>query len=896
MLTREILDQLDDADVAAFLHRQKWLASANAPARGGKQLPPTDLDWQILLYVCGRGFGKQVSLETILPTPSGWVKNGDLKRGDELFDENGNVCRVTHLHRIEVAPRSFRVSFSDHTHIDACGDHLWVTWVHRDRKQAFRDTQENDFPEDWVKHRVPLRDAGGNTKGSCGPTVKTTDEIRRTLTHGVRGDLNHCIPIARPLRLPDARLICDPYVVGYFLGNGTSKTGALTTGSHEGNFDDTEIIKALERVGYNDLRTNREAEYGRSSIASTSLRQDIKAIGLLDAKKHIPQDYLRASISQRMELLRGLCDSDGHVNQKGYIEFCSTSPILARQTLELIRSLGERPVMQEDRAKLNGVDCGPRFRITWRWSYGEKPFRLKRKADRLVPLGAQGLRLRHRMITSVEPISPVPMRCITVDSPNHMYLVGEGMIPTHNTQSESEFLFWEGWRVPNLVLHYIAPTLSDVRGTIFEGPAGLCSVIPAECLKGGTLDKAYNKSTHELRLSNGTLFRGFGAVEEAGRLRGPQCHALACDELREWDRPAGNLELALSNALLGLRLPYPDGTPSRAVMGTTPKPIPYLKRLEKRPGVRVVRGTSRENLANLSDSFRYQLLSMDGTLLGRQEIDGAYIDEESDLSILKRHWIKLWPAYVDKERTVPRKLPDFQFVLEVYDTATSEENFDVKKQQTDPSGSIVLGVFNVHQHFDETTRRKMGVRGRYAALLLDAWNERLGFPELLEKARMQHRIKWGSKPGKRSDIVLIEDKSSGPSLRQMLSTWGVPCWPYNPKRESKAMRLHAASPLIKQGMLWVPESGRPDRAGLPRDWVEPFLEQICAFAGEGSVEHDEMVDCISSGIAYLRDRNILTATPEEIYADYEERRDAERAEAVRLHQEERAEQMGNPYD
>ena len=160
------------------------------------------------------------------------------------------------------------------------------------------------------------------------------------------------------------------------------------------------------------------------------------------------------------------------------------------------------------------------------------------------------------------------------------------------TKALTEFGWWESWRVPNLICHVVAPTQADVRGTSFEGPAGFNAVVPAECLVHGTLEKAYNKSTHELRLNNGSLIRGFAATENGSRLRGPQCNVLLGDEVAAWDVPAGNLEQSLNNALFGLRLPYPDGTPARAVLGTTPRPIPYLKRLEKRAGVRVITGTS----------------------------------------------------------------------------------------------------------------------------------------------------------------------------------------------------------------------------------------------------------------------------------------------------------------
>jgi predicted phage terminase large subunit-like protein len=400
------------------------------------------------------------------------------------------------------------------------------------------------------------------------------------------------------------------------------------------------------------------------------------------------------------------------------------------------------------------------------------------------------------------------------------------------------------------------------------------------------LEKAYNKSTHELRLANGSLIRGFGAVEEAARLRGPQCHALVGDELREWDRPAGNLETAMSNALFGLRLPYPDGTPARAVFGTTPKPIPYLKRLLKREGLRLVTGTSYENIANLSPSFRSQLLSLAGTAMGRQEIDGLMLSDEGEEAIIRRNWIRLWPN--------GKKLPVFNFVLESYDTATSEHNFDKKKQTTDPTACSVFGIFNTADNFTPEERKKLGLRGRYSALLLDCWAERLGMPELLEKARNQHRIKWGN-PGRRPDICLVEDKSSGPSLRQMLATYSVPCFPYNPGRQNKTQRLHAVSPLIQQGCLFVPESGRADLKGMPRDWVEPLLEELCSFYGPGTTEHDDLLDTVTAAMQYFHDRGMLEAKPEQKWVDYEMQIDHDRAEAMEVQAKERRRHAGSWY-
>jgi phage terminase large subunit-like protein len=466
------------------------------------------------------------------------------------------------------------------------------------------------------------------------------------------------------------------------------------------------------------------------------------------------------------------------------------------------------------------------------------------------------------------------------------FLAGRGF---GKTRAIVEAVWWDCWRWPDSIGHFVAPTGPDLKATGFEGPAGFRACVPAECLRGASWEKAYRSSAgiHVLYLANGSIIRGFSATDEGARLRGPQCHVLGGDELREWDKPAGSLKKALANALLGLRLSYPDGSAGRAYLGTTPKPIAALKELQKREGVRVVRGTSYENIRNLSKTFRDTLLTMAGTQLGRQELDAIFVDEESDQTIIKRNWVRLYPA--------DRPLPAFSFVIECYDTAASEKEWDPREQERDPSGCAVFGVFDLKSTFTQQELLRYQCRGRYAALLLDCWTEHLGLPDLLDRARKQNITRYGPHPGRRSDVVLIENASSGPGMRQFMKLWNVPTWPYNTGGRPKIARINAVSPIIKQGGLWVVESKLPDRKGLPRNWVEPYLEQLCGFAGEGSVEHDEYVDVTSSGFEYLHQRGMLDAKPDETHIDLEAKLDADRREAEETRRKMQREETGNPY-
>src|SRR5215470_11505448 len=62
-----------------------------------KQLAPPG-DWRIWLLLSGRAFGKAISVETAIPTPSGWTTMGELKVGDSVFDEAGKICQVLQVY------------------------------------------------------------------------------------------------------------------------------------------------------------------------------------------------------------------------------------------------------------------------------------------------------------------------------------------------------------------------------------------------------------------------------------------------------------------------------------------------------------------------------------------------------------------------------------------------------------------------------------------------------------------------------------------------------------------------------------------------------------------------------------------------------------------------------
>ena len=791
----------------AYLWRARWIQTAHAH----QVLPPGDW-WSVWLMLAGRGAGKLLCVDTPIPTPSGWVRNGDIRDGDVVFDERGNPCRVVEAHPITVPETAYRVTFSDGSTIDAGGEHLWTTMTHRTRKQMQRHGIDR-VPDDWATYRHPLLDSHHNIVGLCGAETLTTAKIAQTLTYSARGDLNHCIPTTQPLNLPEADLLIDPWTLGYWLGNGDSKGQRLTAGSYKGNFDDTHVLNMLGR----ECTITREAEHGRSSVRVPGLRRQLKAAGLL-GNKHIPAVYMRASVAQRLALLRGLCDSDGYADHK-IVEFCSVDKVLAQDVHELVVSLGEKAALSEGRAMLNGEDYGPKYRVTWRWARFN-PFSLPRKAEKLGPPKAQGFKHGHRMIVSVEPIEPKPMRCLTVDSPSRLYLVGRSMIPTHNTRTAAEQVGWWAWTEPGTRWLVAAPTSADVQGTCFEGESGLLAVIPPP------LVKQYLKQPRPtITLTNGSMLIGIPASEPE-RFRGPQFHGAWLDELAAWDY----IQESWDQIQFGVRL----GQRTRTVITTTPRPKDLIVELIGREGddVTVTRASTYVNLGNLSSNFKRQILQYEGTKLGRQELHAEIIDPE-DGGIVKRDQFRLWPK--------DKPFPKFEYVLQSYDCATSE------KTQNDPTAASTWGVFKPED-------------GPMAVMLIDCWQDRLQYPDLRPKVIEEYDTVFESgekgRDRKRVDLILVEDKSAGISLIQDLQRAHLPVRAYNPGKADKVQRLNIVSAIIARGRVWIPESTQ--RPGFVRDWAEPFVSQICSFP---ETTHDDFVDTATQALRYLRDSGWLEIDP-----------------------------------
>lgn len=350
----------------------------------------------------GKKNGKQLALDTPIPTPVGFTSMGDLRVGDTVFDENGQPCRVVAKSEVDDTEQAYRITFRDGSSIVAGERHLWDVEYIRGRPTPMQMTTGEIYRR-TVKYRDKYKD---NPK-----------EYRRSLIR---------IPIAKPLQCNEVELPIDPYLYGYWLGNGCSDKPNITVRT----CDVEDVISSIPYEPYNS--------YPQIGDGSHILwYKELKKILVPSFRdKVIRPEYLRASEKQRWALLQGLIDSDGSISdRKALSTYVSTIKPLADSVRELLWSLGIKNAMHEQPSTRCGIPTGETLYTIRFTTFEDQPTsglqrKIERKRGRVKPT-----RSCFHYLEDIQPIDePVKMQCIQVDSPSHCYLAGRSMIKTHNSE------------------------------------------------------------------------------------------------------------------------------------------------------------------------------------------------------------------------------------------------------------------------------------------------------------------------------------------------------------------------------------------------------------------------------------------------------------------------------
>ena len=344
------------------------------------------------------GGGKDIALTTPIATPDGWKTMEDIHPGDYVYGRDGNPTMV--LAESEIFNHDcYEVTLDNQETIIAGATHVWSI-VTANRAQRYHLTN------------TPHKAVGDHLQNITTLEMKQnlyTDQ--RCLTSRYR------IPIGKPIIGNDNDLPIEPYVLGYWLGNGTTDDGIITT-------EDAQVVEQIAMI--RDI--HKAWKDSTIQYRVNALRPQLRDLGVL-GHKHIPLIYLQSSYEDRLELLRGLMDSDGTIDNRGVLCFCNTNFELSLGVLHLLSTLGIK----------SGISVVKSTHTTYDWEYRntfstlERVFHIDRKAQR------QKSTLKGEQnwfyIRSIEAVESVPTKCIKVAAADGLFRVGHSMVLTHNSDA-----------------------------------------------------------------------------------------------------------------------------------------------------------------------------------------------------------------------------------------------------------------------------------------------------------------------------------------------------------------------------------------------------------------------------------------------------------------------------
>lgn len=349
-----------------------------------------------LIILGGRpSMGKAQPLDAKVLTSTGWKPMGKIAIGEKLASIDGAPSLVSGIYP-QGERQVYRITLSDGRTVRACGEHLWAV-------------ESSKF---------------------SGRKVWSTDQIREAIRRE-RYKRRLCIPLFGG-EFGGGELPVDPWLLGALIGNGnlTNEVPRISTG------DAGTLWRVQAAIGDEQrLRASGDYDYSISSAGGVNaLTKSLRALGLMGChsyEKFIPAEYLSASRADRLELMRGLMDTDGWVEKFGAVRYSTSSRRLADDVADLARSLGAVCSIssKEPRYTYKGDTLAGRthFILNIRHHDPATLISLKRKARQAVR--SKPVRLT---IVSVEPDGFEQVQCIAVTHPDRLY-VTDGYTVTHNT-------------------------------------------------------------------------------------------------------------------------------------------------------------------------------------------------------------------------------------------------------------------------------------------------------------------------------------------------------------------------------------------------------------------------------------------------------------------------------
>lgn len=374
------------------------------------------------------GSGKALSLDSDIMTITGSIKMRDIKIGDKILGFNGKEQSV-----VATAPQGiidcYRITFNDGTEVECNDEHLW--------KVASCYT-----PQNWKV--VNLKDIMKQSiRCDCG----TSKPYR------------YRIPTVEKIEYNHKDILIDPYVLGCLLGDGT--LGCKIKGYSKSYYSQSRTIlftskddEILNR--FQDklpqglyLKKQNNCNYriqGSKDNDCDSMMTLLKTYNLYlqdSETKFIPKDYIFNDREIRLELLRGILDTDGYVDKKGLIELALISKQLIEDVAFVARSLGclcHKITKMKSGYKKDGqyIECKDHYRLRIVPPKGLNLFHLSRKKER--SLQGKKMNCINRRIVSIEYVGKKEMQCIEVSNKDGLFLTNNFVV-THNSSIQQIFYY-----------------------------------------------------------------------------------------------------------------------------------------------------------------------------------------------------------------------------------------------------------------------------------------------------------------------------------------------------------------------------------------------------------------------------------------------------------------------
>jgi hypothetical protein len=378
------------------------------------------------------GLGKCLSINELVYTPNGLKIISQLNVGDYVIGSDGTKTKILGVYPQNDLKKMYKITFNDGYSVKCTDDHVWTVMSNNG------GNNNNNRPvryinltvEQMLDKNLKLKKVGNGQNGKKYYTFKTYYKQ-------INGQNKWQIPIVKPIQFENNyELPIDPYLLGIFLGDGyINNTGSVKIELHENDFDE---------IFQNQIINEHKPQNSKRINYVYTLKEEIKKLGLngkLSNDKFVPDVYKYSGVKDRLSILQGLMDTDGHCMKStndAFIgtEYCTTSERLCDDVAEIVHSLGG---IVRKKSKIGSyrkedgtiVKCKKVYRLNIKLPANMNPFRLKRKANEYNTPKKYKV---GRYIKDIEYLGMDASICIKVDAIDSLFTLKHGIV-THNTTS-----------------------------------------------------------------------------------------------------------------------------------------------------------------------------------------------------------------------------------------------------------------------------------------------------------------------------------------------------------------------------------------------------------------------------------------------------------------------------